>query len=641
MGGGGEGPVADVPIVIAFSAMPANLPDGGGDTTLTWQVQGADSIDIEPGVGAVSGISQVVAVTETTIFTLTASNANGMVTATTAVVIGLNPSSAPGRNVVMISPSAGESFTAPASLRLVANGYDQNVYTNEPVPGRGTNASKVQFFVDDAVVLEQDGSAAEFSIFKGFIEGVAAGEHRVWARAIYVDPELVLDSEPRLITVDEPPPYGETVDLDADVVLSGDQGYEIVGTANSRVRMNGHGFSIISEDGASGKLTLQFVDVFDVGGTADTSEPGIDVTTSGDVAIEDSIFDSSNPVRVMVQGAATASVRRNTFRSNMRQPLGQQPREPDSYPSSIWGGDSTGSKVFAGNNVGAGWVQLQNASGFVVGGDTDADSNVLIGPRVGIYAESSSDIQIRRNYSHHDYHGAWSQGSNFELGGIESLVAEHNVVFGSSWPVRGVAGEFRYNAVLDAGHQWLWGDNSNGSIHHNLFVGGQCDVAGIMVLYMPTNVSIFNNTFDGLGSDSVVTFIGLDEGELSLTSNAFLNAPDVPSVWVGDGTTLNADYNLFFNLGTQNYSDGRAPANDVEGDPLLTDPPVEIIELDEAAIWKRDTTAADVIRLYRDRYLPQAGSPLIDAGDPAGGPGNDIGAVGAGTANATDQFGAL
>jgi hypothetical protein len=631
--------------VIAFSAMPANLPEGGGQTTLTWEVQNADSLAIDPDVGDVTGNAVDVSVTATTIFTLTATNVNGSVTATTAVVTGQNPSNVPGRSSSMISPSAGESFTAPATLRLIANGYDQNVFTNEPVDGKGTNASKVQFFVDDDVVFEMDGAEAEFSIFKGFVSGIAAGEHRVWARAIYVDPELVLDSEPRLITVNEPPAYGMTVDLDADVVLSGAQGYELIGTADSRIRLNGNGYRITAEEGTSGPFTLQFVDVFDVGNTADTSEPGVDVATSGAVTVEDSIFDSSNPVQVTLQGAATASVQRNVFRSNMRQPLGQQPRGPDSYASSIWRGDSTGAKVFAGNNVGAGWVQFENTQGWIVGGDTDADSNVLIGPRVGIYVESSSDIQIRRNYSHHDYHGAWSQGSNFELGGIATLTAEHNVIFGSSWPVRGVGGEFRYNAVLDAGHQWLWGDHSDSSIHHNLFVGGQCDVAGIMVLYESMNVNISNNTFDGLLNDDVVTYIGLDEGTLSVFSNAFLNAPDVPSVRVSDGTTLAADYNLFFNLGTQNYSDARAPEHDVAGgvqtDPMLTDPPTELIELDEAAIWKRDTTAADVLRLYGERYTPLAGSPLIDSGDPAGGVGNDVGAIGAGTANAADLFGDL
>ena len=63
-------------------------------------------------------------------------------------------------------------------------------------------------------------------------------------------------------------------------------------------------------------------------------------------------------------------------------------------------------------------------------------------------------------------------------------------------------------------------------------------------------------------------------------------------------------------------------------------------DLDDAAIWTRATTVSRASSaLYRTRYTPQAGSPLIDAGDPAGGAGNDIGAVGAGTANANDKFG--
>ena len=35
----------------------------------------------------------------------------------------------------------------------------------------------------------------------------------------------------------------------------------------------------------------------------------------------------------LLDGAATASIRRNTFRSNMRMPLGQQPYSPDSFPA--------------------------------------------------------------------------------------------------------------------------------------------------------------------------------------------------------------------------------------------------------------------------------------------------------------------
>ena len=75
---------------------------------------------------------------------------------------------------------------------------------------------------------------------------------------------------------------------------------------------------------------------------------------------------------------------------------------------------------------------------------------------------------------------------------------------------------------------------------------------------------------------------------------------------------------------------------------MLAMPPARRSTLDESAIWQRGmTTGAPSVALYRTRYTPGAGSPLIDAGDPAGGAGNDIGAVGAGAANSNDKFGAL
>jgi hypothetical protein len=645
-GTGGQpdsGPASNKPVVLSFSASPANLPAGGGQTTLNWEAQGATTLSIDQGVGAVSSTSKAVSVTATTIFTLTATGPGGSATSTTAVVVGQNPSSEGNRYVAMVSPTSGESFSAPASLRLVAAAHDPNVYTNSPSQGLGGNAAKVQFFVDDAVVLEVDGANAEYWVFKGTTSNVAAGSHRIWARGIYVNPALVLDSPPALVTVADPPAYDRTVALDADVVLSGSQGYELLGTADKRIRLNGNGHRIISSAAATGKLTLAFVDAFDIGNRTTTSEPGVDVTTSGNVTIEDSTFDSSNTLRASVDGAATASVRRNLFRSNMRQPIGQEPGGTTSFPAVVLKGKSTGAKVFAGNNIGAGWVLFDQTQGWIVGGDTDADSNVAIGPRVGIYVSASTDVAIRRNFTHHVYYGGWSQGSNYELGGIASVVAEHNVIQGSSWPVRGVGGEFRYNIVADAGHQWLWADNSNGAIHHNLFIGGQADVGGIYVLYSPTGVRIFNNTFDAELSKDIVTVIKLTNGALTLTSNAFLNVPSASVVSV-EGGTLTADYNFFFNPSTKNYSDGRTPAHDVgvgtTVDPKLTDP-AKAFTLDEVSIWQRKMTVREVLSAYRTRYTPQAGSPLIDTGDPAGAAGNDIGAVGAGAANTADKFGQL
>jgi hypothetical protein len=651
-GTGGSAPLeppSKNPVILTFTATPANLPMGGGMVTLSWNVQKATTLSIDQNVGAVTGTSKMVNVTATTIFTLTATNADGTAKATTAAVIGQNPSSMGNRYVAMIAPAQGESFAAPATLRLFAAGHDPNIDTNNPRNGLGGNASKVQFFIDDQVALEVDGGSAEYWVFKGFATGFAAGTHRISARAIFVNPDLVLDSPPTIVTVDTPT-YDRTVSLDADVTLTGSMGYELVGAAGKRIRLNGNGHSIGSADGATGPLTLKFVDVYDLGDRIDTKGSAIDVTTTGVVTIEDSIVDTSNELQFNVGG--DASIQRNLFRSNMRQPLGQEPRsagDSPSYPALYFTGKSTNPKTFAANNMGAGWVFFENASSWTVGGDTDASSNIGMGARAGIWAESCADMQIKRNYTHHVYYGGWSQGSNYEISSSPTITVENNVIFDSSWPVRGVTCEFRYNLVLNAGHEFLWAD-SDASVHHNVFVGGQSDIASFYVINMPTNVKIFNNTVDGLLYDDYVTALQITGGMASFTSNAILDVPVALGAGGGaevtiTGGTLTSDYNAFAGPQTTIYSDARKPAHDVvlgaATDAQLTSLPLVSFDLDEEAIWKRTTSVRDVLAHYRMLYLPKAGSPLIDKGDPAGGAGNDIGAVGAGAANAADKFGQL
>jgi hypothetical protein len=217
------------------------------------------------------------------------------------------------------------------------------------------------------------------------------------------------------------------------------------------------------------------------------------------------------------------------------------------------------------------------------------------------------------------------------------VTAEHNVIAGSSWPVRGVAGEFRYNLVADAGHEWLWADHDNAHVHHNLFVGGENDVGGIYVLYAPKNVRLENNTFDGLGGHQVSTAVKLSDGVVSLTSNLFINVPKT-AITVG-ASGLTADYNLFWNSAQPAYSDGRTPAHDVSGDPLLANPSSVPIDFDESLVWTRTLGVPEILARYRDKYAPRPASPALDAGDSAAGSGNDIGAIGGGAAHTLDRFG--
>ena len=97
---------AGPPTLSAFSASPATVPFGGGNSTLSWSTSGADTLTIDNGVGDVAGLpNKIVNVTAPTTFTLTAANANGTVTATTAVSVG-----------ALAAPTITSFSATPASL---------------------------------------------------------------------------------------------------------------------------------------------------------------------------------------------------------------------------------------------------------------------------------------------------------------------------------------------------------------------------------------------------------------------------------------------------------------------------------------------------------------------------------------------
>jgi len=432
------------------------------------------------------------------------------------------------------------------------------------------------------------------------------------------------------------------VNLAADATLA--QAARWVGTAGAPVRVNGNGHRI-RDAGGTAAVTWQYVDFHDLGDPADPSVPGVDVTTTGDLTVEHCRFDASNAVRFALGPSTAATLRGNLWRSNMRQPLGQGPDGGGgSFPVVQLTGASSAPSVFAGNNLGAGWVDWQGVSNWTVGGDGDADGNVAIGPRVGFFFDfnsgaHSTSIRLRRNFTHHVYYGGWSQGSNYELGGIADLVAEDNVLIGSSWTARGVAGEVRYNLFLNGGEDWVWMDHAGGYLHHNLFVGGDLNRSGVYAIYGNAGIRVVNNTFDGRGSPTEVNAVLLSSGAEALSSNIFLNLPVTPVSVTGG--TLTADHNLFWNSGSPAYGDARAPAHDAHADPLLASPAGFTYLFDEKAVWQRTVSAHDLLADYRARYTPMAGSPALGQGDPAlFGAGNVIGAIGAtGAAAATDRFG--
>jgi hypothetical protein len=81
--------VGAVPQVVTFVANPATI-DAGQSTKLCWQVTGATSISITPGVGSNLNANDCATVTptQTTTYTLTATNGAGQIQANTTVNVG-------------------------------------------------------------------------------------------------------------------------------------------------------------------------------------------------------------------------------------------------------------------------------------------------------------------------------------------------------------------------------------------------------------------------------------------------------------------------------------------------------------------------------------------------------------------------
>lgn len=79
-------PGGGTPVIQSFTADPATIQPGAS-STLSWQVSDATSIRVDPGIGEVTGSSHTVTPTQTTEYTLTATNAKGETIARTTVSV--------------------------------------------------------------------------------------------------------------------------------------------------------------------------------------------------------------------------------------------------------------------------------------------------------------------------------------------------------------------------------------------------------------------------------------------------------------------------------------------------------------------------------------------------------------------------
>lgn len=113
--------VTAAPVIGAFTAEPAEITAGDA-ATLSWQVDGAETVTLSPGFGEVTGSSIQVFPTTTTTYTLAARNVAGEVTRETTVTVNA-PVPAPEITAFTATPAsvtAGQSTT----LAWTVNGAD-------------------------------------------------------------------------------------------------------------------------------------------------------------------------------------------------------------------------------------------------------------------------------------------------------------------------------------------------------------------------------------------------------------------------------------------------------------------------------------------------------------------------------------
>ena len=533
-----------------------------------------------------------------------------------------------------------------------------------------TNRSTVQ----GSTNFDSNGNPDPINFYRFSVTGLAVGTHQMVVRGHYAPPPdsdgAALDSPPITIVVDPLPAGKTTLNLSADVTGS-------VNWNNLIVIGNGHSLQ------PNGTVTIKDSVVTGLGSpTAD----GINGTATA-LDIENSVFEATGAVTLNVTNGATVS--NNEFRANNL--LAFAASNPDVPPILTLSGNSAPTKLFQGNRIGAGRLIFADTSHWLIGGDSDAQSNILVGPRCTLNLLSgSSDITVRGNYSHHNYRGGWSQGFNLVASQAGSgILIEHNVFRGSSWTVQDVAGEFRYNLIYGYGHTWLRSGNDGASIHHNVFApeegGGELD-QGIWFYGGETGIQIYNNTFDGGGNavseNFAVGFFPFTGPVVEISNNSHVdslrnnlmtytrdyeNGPGNPHV-VGDPGTFGAiDYNAFYspdnstrdNYAVSGMTEGVTPgfaAHDVSGTGALGVPDGQLAAspfaapriypyssvVDEAAVWNRTQKLSAILAAFRAHYMPATGSPVIDAGDPADndahGRRTDIGAIDA-SGHDLDRFG--
>jgi hypothetical protein len=464
---------------------------------------------------------------------------------------------------------------------------------------------------------------------------------------------------------------GETLTLNADLVLTGNDMLLINGTVGQPCTVKGRGYSILTAGAWTGVIAVQYCRFQDLGtvSTPDsTGAPAFEVVASGNasVGIANSTFDHCNQFLVTTKGTASVVFQNNTVLANATFLIDSSPYI--SQPGFVADGNSNTAKLFQGNTILKG--QLYFLSGnWLIGGDRDEDGNLLSGFRCGMESWADGNL-AKNNYIHvnmttdPDHYRYWTQITTIK--GYYQEFA-YNVTNTGAWIWRDIFGDFHHNLVVNV-EAFNFVQSGNAKIHHNIFAhyykpkGGNITQTATSFIegYQPGDrFEVYNNVFDGSGDhrhSAAALFgltIGADAWITSLRNNVFYNiswggcivGPAEGETW-GQDRLGYADYNLFYvadndavnygvtvpgktvrvDAGFGLYDAHPGGPLDEKVDPMFRGPLPKHFPFHEDDILNRRVSVSDILDYYRNAYSPAAGSRLLGGADPQDGPGTNIGA---------------
>lgn len=481
---------------------------------------------------------------------------------------------------------------------------------------------------------------------------------------------------------------GQTFRMNEDLVLSGGDTLEVKGTSERPCKIAGNHHRIRTSGEWTGRVRITHCEIGELGDLVTFSPEGrivsqahaldLSASNAAQVSVESSTFRGSSSINLRLDGTSEARFVNNVCLEDSIVHV-DKARERSIMFFEV-AGSSPAPKFFQGNRIYRSGVQITGKN-WMIGGDTDAESNLVIGLRAGLFAYGEGTV-VRGNYLHvlmprTPEFPYWSQVATFTA--ARGALAEHNVIRDGEWIVQFVEGEFRNNLICDINDHNLLRNASTGRIHHNIFVAGKPDhppgqMGGcIFIVYPPKDgqegAEIFNNTFDAGGTMNVPG-IEVNPGGFvkSLRNNVFYNFAHqekyissaqamVRPIWnetltdPGPARLGYADYNAFFSPAakvkrnyalsvqgkTERRDDGfakndlpRGGAPNDQVDPMFKGPIPATFAFSDDDLKAGKVTVAKILATYRDAYAPAPGSPLLGAGDPADGGDIPIGAVGVG-----------